>query len=180
MPKSLSEHERFVVRELWILAWSASVQRAKLYNPDVKTDGKAKARFQDAIVDYIEKDLILCYQRGCSEETHYNNIQLLICEANRIGDHILGPRGYKYGAAQKLLNLGLKYLWCLGHIQEPPHCPLDRIIIGKTRFKGKVNWTEITARSQYEPVINAIKALAFSEGITPAVWELRQYARRAA
>jgi hypothetical protein len=59
----------------------------------------------------------------------------------------LGELGYKYGVAQKLLNLFLKYLWCLGTIAEPPHCPVDRIIIGKTCYKDK-NWTEIVQRSE--------------------------------
>ncbi|SDJ63273.1 hypothetical protein SAMN05216338_105731 [Bradyrhizobium sp. Rc2d] len=36
---------------------------------------------------------------------------------------------YWYVVAQKVLNLLLKYYWCLARIPEPPYCPIDRIII---------------------------------------------------
>jgi hypothetical protein len=36
---------------------------------------------------------------------------------------------FRVGTAQKALNLYLKYLWCLGEIKTPPHCPFDRGII---------------------------------------------------
>jgi hypothetical protein len=48
-------------------------------------------------------------------------------------------------------NLFLKYLWCLEVIKTlPPHCPVDRIVIAKTRLREKPNWTDITARAKYE------------------------------
>jgi hypothetical protein len=67
------------------------------------------------------------------------------------------------GIAQKLLNLYLKYLWCVGYIVEPPHCPIDRIIIGKTSFRDRLNWTEM-GEAEYREVIGEMTSLARSKG----------------
>lgn len=34
-----------------------------------------------------------------------------------------------FGRAQKMLNMYLKYLWCAGMIDTPPHCPFDDRVI---------------------------------------------------
>jgi hypothetical protein len=111
------------------------------------------------------------------EEQHYQHIDNLIVRANSAATEVLVELGYKYGAAQKLLNLFLKYLWCLGTIAEPPHCPVDRIIIGQTRYKER-NWTEIVRRSEYEEIIEDIRRLANREGTSIALWELSTHSRR--
>ncbi len=54
---------------------------------------------------------------------------------------ILFGNGFRVGIAQKALNLYLKYLWCLGKITEPPHCPFDSIIISE--IKCNIKWTEM-------------------------------------
>ncbi|MBN3196976.1 hypothetical protein [Pectobacterium versatile] len=96
-------------------------------------------------------------------------------------EHLEAPAmqdGYKFGVAQKLLNLLLKYLWCLGNIPEPPYCPVDRIILEKTSFRGKVNWTIITRTSEYQRAICAIKPIAQSCDLSIAECECQFYARR--
>ena len=98
--------------------------------------------------------------------------------ANKIDSGLLGEHGYKFGVAQKVLNLALKYYWCLGHIIEPPHCPVDRIIIDKTIYRGKINWTQILTEEEYLKVISAIKSLAEQQKFTIAQWELYNYVRR--
>ena len=60
---------------------------------------------------------------------------------NKIGSDVLGQLSYKYGIAQKFINLSLKYHWCLDLIQEPPHCPIDSTIINKTKYRGNLNYT---------------------------------------
>ena len=59
------------------------------------------------------------------------------------GEGILRQPGYKIGVAQRLLNLQLKYLWCIGIAGEPPNCPVDRVMINKTYLKNQVAWTKI-------------------------------------
>ena len=169
----MREKTEFVINELWILAWSASVQRARVYGE--KNDS---GQFREDVIKFLTEKIIPQYIEGCTEEQHYNNIEALIDHATKVGPGILGESGYKYGVAQKLLNLALKYYWCLGLVSEPPHCPIDRIIISKTKFNGKINWTQILRRSQYEKVIEEVKVLAQRKGLSIPQWELTHFSRR--
>src|ERR1700683_599379 len=161
----LSQQQKFIVSELWILAWSASVQRAHVYDASAKHFGSTRRpEFRKAVIDFISNELLTYYlEKKCSEqqieEQHYKNIASLIQFANQKKRGILGKYGYKYGVAQKLLNLMLKYLWCAGMIPEPPHCPVDRIVIDKTEYRGKA-WTKICKESEYRKIIKAIKELS--------------------
>jgi hypothetical protein len=168
----------FIVRELWTMAWAASVQHAKVYKPGTKYDSKGVKDFRREVASYVGKELLPMYKMGCGEERHYVNINCLVAYASKVGSTVLPRHGYKYGVAQKLLNLCLKYHWCLGRISEPPHCPIDRIIIGKTSFRGKLKWTDIRSREKYATVIDEIAKLAENEDLSIAGWELRNYRRR--
>lgn len=175
----MNEKQQFIVNELWILAWSASVQRAKLYKKDVDITAKQTNKFREDLVQFLKEKIIPLYSASsCNEEQHYKNIDDLIIYANRINPGILSDLGYKYGVAQKLLNLALKYYWCTELIKEPPHCPIDRIIINKTKYNGKINWTQISERSQYEKIIKEIKALADKKNLSIPMWELKSFRRR--
>jgi hypothetical protein len=61
--------------------------------------------------DYLMREVIPKYRDGMAEEQHYSQIDNLIVRANDAGSRVLGELGYKYGVAQKLLNLFLNYLW---------------------------------------------------------------------
>lgn len=176
----MTDRIEFVINELLILAWAASVQRAKLYRG--KTDSAQSSitviKFREDIIRFLTEKIIPQYIEGCKEEQHYKNIEALIAHATKVDPGILGEAGYRYGVAQKLLNLALKYYWCLGLVSEPPHCPIDRIIISKTRHSGKINWTQMLRRSEYEEVIKEVKALARRKGLSIAQWELAHYSRR--
>jgi len=171
---------KFIITELLILAWAASVQRTKLYGEKSETVQSFvdATKFREEVVSFLRGKIIPKYINGCTVDQHYRNIESLIAYANKVNPGILSKEGYKCGVAQKLLNLSLKYYWCLGLISEPPHCPIDRIIINKTRYKGKINWTQISRRSQYEEVINEIKDLARKDGLSIPQWELTYYGRR--
>ncbi|HUT83881.1 MAG TPA: hypothetical protein VMX95_04455 [Thermodesulfobacteriota bacterium] len=174
----MSDKQQFITNELWILAWAGSVQRAKLYKEDVDSTSKEVNKFREDVIGFVRMNLIPQYIEGCTEEQHYRNIDDLISHANMVDPGILNESGYKYGVAQKLLNLALKYYWCLGLIKEPPHCPVDRIVISKTKHNGKINWTQITERLQYQKVIEEIKVLANRNQLSIPLWELRVYSRR--
>jgi hypothetical protein len=168
----------FIAGELWTMAWAASVQRAKVYKPGIKPDSEEVKAFRRDVATYVATALLPMYKTRCAEERHYGNIDALIAHASKVGAAVLPPHAYKFGVAQKLLNLCLKYHWCLGWIEMPPHCPVDRIVIEKTSFRGKLNWTDIRAREKYAAVIDEIAKLARAEGVSIAEWELRHYRRR--
>ncbi|NTV48410.1 MAG: hypothetical protein HGB32_06590 [Geobacteraceae bacterium] len=170
---------KYLERELWILAWNASVQHAAIYkNGAWQTQRDQIDTFKGKVISYIRGSVIPKYREGVNESSHCGNIRGLIDYAKVADTGVLGRDGYKYGIAQKLLNLSLKYYWCLGLIAEPPHCPVDKIIIDKTEFRGKVNWTQMLAEEEYVDIISAIKVLAKKENCSIAQWELNNYERR--
>ncbi len=165
----------FIISELWILSWGASVQRAPLFA--IGAGDPRRKVFRENIISFAENEIIPNYETAVSEEQHIANIQLLSDKGTIMGEDILRKDGYKIGVAQKLLNLQLKYLWCLGAISEPPHCPVDRIMINMTELKNKIAWTKITDLDLYRQVIAALKRAAEPKGLSLAQWELETYVR---
>ena len=100
----------FLAGELWILAWGASVQHAGLYKSGVKTTSENGQRLSDCLFAYLSREVIPKYRDPVKEEQHYKHIDDLIASANSAGRQVLGHLGYKYGVAQKLLNLFLRQL----------------------------------------------------------------------
>jgi hypothetical protein len=179
MHDEMDRKTKYLVRELWILAWNASVQHAAIYkNGAWKNQRDQINRFKQQIIDYVKEDIVPQYRVTVDEQKHCENISDLIKYANTIDYGLLGKNGYKYGVAQKLLNLALKYYWCLGQIKEPPHCPIDKIIIDKTSYRGNVNWTQMLTEREYLQIITAIRSLAEREKRSIAQWELHNYERR--
>ncbi len=171
----MTDKQEFIVSELWILSWNASVQRANLYKASTKE--KDRISFREKIITYISHEILPEYDSTVSEKEHEKKIQEISQQGTKYGSDILRPIGYKIGVAQKLLNLQLKYMWCLGVISEPPHCPVDRIMINKTELKDMVNWTEIVDIKTYRQVISAMKKAATPTGLKLAQWELDYYDR---
>lgn len=166
----------YLVRELWILAWNASVQRADVYGGGVKSGSEEVRPFRENLISYLCSEVIPKYRdHAVNDLEHYQNLDEFVAYANSVGRQVLGQFGYKYGVAQKLLNLALKYYWCLGLVTEPPHCPVDRIVIDKTTYRG-ANWTEIRQRSEYQAIIEDIKRRAVPQ--SAALWELCNFRRR--
>lgn len=157
----------YIFRELWISTWNASVQHASLYQTGAWKDRRDEIDiFKKGLIMYVQGEIIPKYKEKVNEKDHLENMLSTIEYANGLDNGILGPHKYKLGIAQKLLNLALKYYWCLDEIAEPPHCPVDRIIINKTRLKGKVNWTDITKEGEYLKVIDAIRDIAAPQGLS--------------
>lgn len=167
----MTPQQLFILDELWILAWAASVQRTKLFADHAQNS--KELRFK--IKQFVSENLLNQYVHKCSEARHLKNIATLVEFGSAASPACLRDGSYRYGVAQKLLNLLLKYHWCAGHIEEPPHCPVDRVIIGKTSLRNKVNWTQIRTEEQYSEVIDAIRVVAGRDGL--AVWELNVYSR---
>lgn len=168
----------YILRELWISAWNASVQHSALYKEGAwKNQRDAIDVFKTKVVDYVKDNLIPQYKEKISQKRHLQNIRNLIEYANKVDTGVLGKNGYKYGIAQKLLNLALKYYWCLGEIEEPPHCPVDKIIIDQTIYRGR-NWTQILSEKEYLEIISAIKTMSEQDECSISQWELNNYVRR--
>jgi hypothetical protein len=153
----------------------ASVQRSCLYKPEIEPGSADARRFRNNVIEYLSSKVLPNYGTTIPEDQHYRNLEGLVSYGNSIGQGVLGIAGHKNGVAQKLLNLALKYYWCLDVIPEPPHCPIDRIVIDRTRHRGR-SWTNINVRREYEEIIEDVRRLAGNCSI--ALWELTMYRRR--
>ena len=84
----------------------------------------------------------------------------------KFGEVILREPGCNIDIAQKLLKLQLKFLWRIGIVGEPPHCPIDRSMINKINMKNQVAWAETEEIRQCERVIAALKLAAEPTGLS--------------
>jgi len=169
----------YLVGELLVLTWAASVQRAKPYSSTITAkDRPSTSRFRRYLVAFAERDLLPHYFAGCTEEKHVENLLRLSEYGTRIGGPLFGDAGYRLGIAQKFFNLFLKSLWSLDLIPEPPHCPVDRVILDTACGRTNIKWTEMTTVDEYQHAINALQTEAASHQLSLAEWELRHYDRR--
>lgn len=136
---------------------------------DDKASSKEKEEFRDALRLSLEQ-LIPRYCAPVSEEDHIQNIVDLSEELSRKRAGVLKNKRFRIGIAQKALNLYLKYLWCLGKVPTPPHCPFDRNVIEELPNCSEINWTELDNPEGYRKLVAAAKEKA---GTAPlAQWEL--------
>ena len=99
------------------------------------------------------------------EEIHLKNIAALKTLSKELGNELT------LGSVQKLFNLLCKYYWCAGFIQEPPHLPVDRIMLQS--IKSKQAWTKFDNMEEYKEIIAAFRKKIAEEGYKSlAQWEL--------
>ena len=83
-----------------------------------------------------------------------------------------------FGISQKMLNLYLKYQWCLGNIKEPPHFPVDRIIQEKLNQVAKNNNLPkivIEAWTLFENETKYLHIIRFAEQVKNTATSLKQF-----
>ena len=111
----------------------------------------------------MKRDLERClreiegqYGNMVSSEKHMRTISAIARAMSRRYASILHNGRFRVGTAQKAVNIYLKLLWSYGWIPEPPHCPIDSVIlaeIGDTRTR----WTRMEGIEAYRTVIDAIR-----------------------
>lgn len=172
---SESTKRLFLLDELWRLsiqgAFSTRNSKIKIYKEDAKDNDKDK--FKNCLREKIE-DYIIPQYTDCKigDKEHCSNIKkvrLYFLECNK--SHAVLEGVPNIGICQKLLNLYLKYLWCLNEIPMPPHCPIDSVVLREANIKA--NWTEISTIGEYVDIVNSIKS---KTGCLPlSIWELTIY-----
>lgn len=170
-----SNHKQtFLHYEIWILSFGGAFQRSGVYSNATEIE---RNEFRKKLRDYIENNLLTQYKNAVSEEQHISNLLNIIEYSSNFKD-ILNNGKLNLGISQKLLNLVLKYLWCLGDIATPSHFPVDRIIQEKIKNKPLINWTGLTKVEEYLKIIRLAEALAKKENMSLAQWELENFSRR--
>jgi len=162
--------ERFLKDEFFSLTLMATVQRADVYVRGLSLH--ARGAFQTALRTRLEQ-LAAFYHAAVSEEDHIQNIVALSEGLSTDYADILTGRRFRIGTAQKALNLYLKYLWCVGKIPPPPHCPFDFRVITKLPGCRGISWTALDSVTQYRQLVAAAKIRA--QGVSLPKWELQTY-----
>jgi hypothetical protein len=167
--------QNFLVEEIWLLTFGGAFQHSGIYKPTTKE--KDRTNFRTMLRDYIENTILVDYKAQVTNDvTHLENIQAICSFTGSFTEVLKAP--INIGISQKLLNLALKYYWCLGIFPEPPHCPVDRIIQQKVYKVPLVNWTQLDSIETYMQIINDVKAIAEKDKLTIAKWELENFDRR--
>jgi hypothetical protein len=165
-----ADQEKFLSDEIFSLTLMATVQRAGVYRSNA-SDRERRA-FRIDLRSKLE-EIATTYEVVVEEETHVRNVVELSRRLTSDHKKVLSNGRFRIGTAQKALNLYLKYLWCLGAIPQPPHCPFDfQVITTLSEYHGP-KWTDLDREEDYRSLIAAAKLKA--QGVPLAVWELRTY-----
>lgn len=172
---------KFIENEIWVLTFGAISRGSKLYkgNPSDKQKNKLRKTIKNYVRERVED-----YRNSITKEKHLRNIKEL-CETSRQHRDILENDRLSIGRGQKLLNLYLKYLWCLDEIPEPPHCPLDRDFL-QNKLNIKASWTKLDKLykdedkdgKSYQELIEKAREKAREEGCSVAKLELKWWNRQ--
>jgi len=160
----------FIETEIWLLTIGGGFQRANVYINDAT--GKERLEFRNKLHSEVIK-IAAEYKDTVSEARHIDNI----IKISRLKHSALNNGCMNFGVSQKILNLYLKYLWCLGEISTPPHFPVDRIIQQKLKITPVISWTQIDSPEKYMRIIEHAKKQAKKENTSIAELELALFKR---
>jgi len=159
----------FIESQIWSLSISAAFQRGNIY----KSSGKInrddfKRDLKEIIVPRIDQS---------DSKNDYEFISLLEVFQKSINEMIVnkgyseGVKRFRFGTLQKLVNLYLKYLWCLGWLEKKPlHCPFDGIILKELNITD--NWTESDDVERYRVWVDTARKTAEAKELSIPQWEL--------
>jgi len=135
----------------------------------------ATAADRDAIKRSLRDALLLLGQQyragNVKEAEHVGNIRQFPAGLPAALAHKLSGVRLRFGVAQKVVNLYLKYMWVAGHIGKPPHCPIDGLIAQKARINYR--WTTSNSEADYLQAVAALRARAAGQEL--ADWELAEF-----
>jgi hypothetical protein len=160
----------FVHSQVLASSVMASLQRANAYVEGVADDQRERFR---AELTATLRDIGRRYSNTVSGSQHEQHILEVMDRASQGCRTALVDQHLRLGIAAKALNLYLKYLWCLGRIPMPPHCPFDRRVISLLPRAVQTPWTQMDDLSSYQALVRAAVECAHGEAL--AEWELRIY-----
>jgi hypothetical protein len=158
---------QFVHEQVLASCVAASFQHAKVYAAKANEAQRAELR---ARLQKILSELGSRYENPLQEEAHLRNIDELAEQMSNARVGTLAAGRFRIGIAQKALNLYLKYLWCLGRIGLPPHCPFDSRVIAQLPKVVRTSWTQLDSLETYSTLVKSAREQAAPRPL--AEWEL--------
>ena len=184
--------KEFIIDECLLFSIQAGVQtrnknypvythRNNLPEKD-RTNYNPGESLKNEIHDFLKSYVLEINRIGVSEENHCNKIAELADHLTQKHNAILHQNRFRIGIAQKIINLFLKYMWAMGEINEPCHCPIDgivkKLILERNNSIQLTDWTQLDSMDEYQLYITAIKEICNEKKQTIAQWELTNWARR--
>jgi len=149
----MTRNNEFLRQTALFNAIGAAFQRSIIYSDSASTADK------DQLKRALERCLRKVERQYASQVSSNKHLQTISGVARSISGHyaaILSNGRFRVGTAQKAVNIYLKLLWCYGWIPEPPHCPVDSIVLAAIG-DAKTKWTKIADIAEYSKVIDAIR-----------------------
>jgi len=169
--------KEFIRDEVWMLTVNAAFQRANVYTENASDPDKKSFKFM--LKGYIDNCLKDNNSSITEDHEHIEKI-ISVSEYSSNFSSILNGGRLNFGVSQKLLNLYLKYLWCLDILKTPPpHFPIDRIIQQNLGISQPVAWTQMQDETDYINIIEIARKKLSESGYTNiAELELALFSRR--
>lgn len=166
----MTNRKEFLRQTALFNAIGAAFQRSLIYADGIESD--AKEQLKRDLEEHLRR-IETQYNRSVSSEKHMQTIANVVKRMSRKHANILKDRRFRVGIAQKAVNIYLKLLWCYGWISEPPHCPIDSIVLAEVGDK-KTKWTKIDDIKEYRSAIERIQAHIHQTGamVSLSKWEL--------
>ncbi len=125
-----------------------------------------RSRLRQSLSEFL-RERSRYYAQRVDDEEHCAAIrEISDSVSQKFGQHLVKGR-FRYGTAQKALNLYLKFLWRLGAIGTPPHCPVDSIVLAAGKIDGA--WTKSDSEKEYRFWIERLRWQA--RPLSLAEWE---------
>ena len=167
----------FLVYELGLLSLKAALSTrawgAPIYALSCKEHQRGATK--DGFRAVLDEVLTKYSGSPIGEEQHVQFIALTAARFSKEHSPSLHRGKLRFGVAQKLINLHLKYLWVAGIIDEPIHCPIDGIVRDLAGLQ--YDWTSSDSQDEYVNAISQLRRVALPRSL--AVWELEEFRRRA-
>ena len=137
--------------------------------------GHERSDFRSALSRAIRNECTR-YTRHVTHSEHCAAIRYIADELSKEFGPILKDQRLRYGTSQKAFNLYLKFLWRMGKIETPPHCPVDSIVLNAGGIIG--SWTQNDSEQEYVRWIEILRKKA--SPLSLSEWEYNIWLRQAA
>ena len=156
----------FLRNEFLTMSILGALGRSNTYSKSALA--KDKECFRTVLREMLDR-ISWRYESAVTEEEHLAIIKGLSDDMTSRFSHCLNNGRFRIGIAQKAMNLYLKYLWCAGFLETPPHCPFDSIVIAQLSECRDLNWTSIDSIEDYKRLVLATKKASGSMSLDE--WE---------
>ena len=166
-----NDQRAFLKAEFFQLTLRAAMQRGSVYLPNLTEQQRQPVH--RTLREHLDALLPQYESKELAESTHLANIEQLAQDVTVHHAKVLNGGRFRVGNAQKALNLHLKYLWCLGRVGRPPHCPFDYYVLHEIPGWQSRRWTAIDSIGMYAELVAAARVVAGKQSL--AEWELALY-----